>query len=447
MGIRREVIKHSASIQISNTISLVQRKVWNILFANAFDELNEKDEFVIKLIDLREVLGYDKRNDEYLKTVLESLLDLKVEWNVLNKDKSQVWGAMVLLAEVQIINGKCIYGYAPNLRKKLFNFTMYARINLGIQNEFNSKHSLALYELFVDYFIKKNAYGETPFIKINKMRKLLGLDKEKFMKFKILNRNIIKKSINEINKKTDFFIKMINRKEDRKVEAVKFCIKKNSNDSNLELKNSNNFQKEKNILFLKEPEASNKSLFNMLVNEFEMSENKALSILKVTDKVYIQENLIVVRKMIKAGKVKNITAYTIKALNEDFRSLKINTKIEKNKNQKIDEEENKKMEELGNKIYKEFIDKNINKEIKVLLSQFDEEDWIAFKTWVNKKPLYAKRKTEEDYFKFNVYQSYFKQNNKLKNIDEKFIAFANQKGYKVKKKSNIIDKWIAFESL
>ena len=95
---KKELIKHSASIQISNKITLLQRRVWNIILANAFDDLKKKDLFTIQLVELREMLGYDKRNNNYIKEVLKSLIDIKMEWNVLDKDKNQVWGITTLLA-------------------------------------------------------------------------------------------------------------------------------------------------------------------------------------------------------------------------------------------------------------------------------------------------------------------------------------------------------------
>ena len=34
---KTEVIKHSAAIQIQNNITLLQRRAWNVLLANAYD--------------------------------------------------------------------------------------------------------------------------------------------------------------------------------------------------------------------------------------------------------------------------------------------------------------------------------------------------------------------------------------------------------------------------
>jgi len=36
---KRDVIKHSAAIQIQNNVTLLQRRAWNVLLANAYDEL------------------------------------------------------------------------------------------------------------------------------------------------------------------------------------------------------------------------------------------------------------------------------------------------------------------------------------------------------------------------------------------------------------------------
>jgi hypothetical protein len=40
---KKEVIKHSAAIQISSHITLLQRRMWNVLLANAYDELSTEE--------------------------------------------------------------------------------------------------------------------------------------------------------------------------------------------------------------------------------------------------------------------------------------------------------------------------------------------------------------------------------------------------------------------
>jgi len=49
---KKEVIKHSAAIQVENRISLLERRAWNVLLANAYDELPTAETHRIAVVDL-----------------------------------------------------------------------------------------------------------------------------------------------------------------------------------------------------------------------------------------------------------------------------------------------------------------------------------------------------------------------------------------------------------
>ena len=120
-----EVIKASPAIQIQSKITHLQRRAWNVLLANAYNELPGKDIHSVSMVELAAKLGFDSKNQEYLKEVLSSLRSCEVEWNLLNKDNKQVWGVASLLASAEIENGICTYGFAPHLRLKLHNPRIY----------------------------------------------------------------------------------------------------------------------------------------------------------------------------------------------------------------------------------------------------------------------------------------------------------------------------------
>ena len=50
----QEVVKHSAAIQIQNNITLLQRRAWNVLLANAYDELPTQETHQVKVAELME---------------------------------------------------------------------------------------------------------------------------------------------------------------------------------------------------------------------------------------------------------------------------------------------------------------------------------------------------------------------------------------------------------
>lgn len=218
-------IKHSAAIQIENSISLLQRRTWNVLLANAYDELTNREVHTIKVQDLMDVLGFESKNERYLKDALKALTGCTVEWNLLGKDGTQRWGVTALIAQAEIESGVCTYAYSPVLRRRLHNPNMYAKISLSIQKRFNSKHALALYELCLDYLFEAKSYGETPYIPIATYRKLMGIDDDTYPDFKRLNQRVIKEPIEEINAVTDLNVRVEYKRKERSVDALKFRIK------------------------------------------------------------------------------------------------------------------------------------------------------------------------------------------------------------------------------
>jgi hypothetical protein len=224
---KRDVIKHSAAIHIQNNITLLQRRAWNVLLANAYDELPVQEHHRIRIHDLMRTLEFDSKNDEYLKEALEALVSCKVKWNILDKDGEHEWGVTTLLAEAKIKSGICTYAYGPTLRERLHNPRMYARISLSMQNKFESKHAQALWEVCTDYLDEARNQGETPFIGVREFKGLMGIGNEGYGgEFKTLNRDVIKPAVKEINTVTDFDVKAEYKREKRKVAAVKFRVRR-----------------------------------------------------------------------------------------------------------------------------------------------------------------------------------------------------------------------------
>ena len=218
-----EVIKASPAIQVQNRMTLVQRRAWNVLLANAYDELPNKEIHSINLTELVVKLGLDD-NQSYIQEALESFVDCKVKWNILGKDKKVEWGAASLLAEAHIKDGVCFYQFPHTLRLKLHNPSVYAKLNLRLQNKFSSQYALVLWEVCFDYFDRLRDTGETPFIPLETFRELMGLEIDEYPEFKHLNRDVIKPAINEINDLTSFFVESEQKRVGRKVALLKFRI-------------------------------------------------------------------------------------------------------------------------------------------------------------------------------------------------------------------------------
>ena len=219
---KREVFKHSAAIQIHNNITLLQRRVWNVLLFNAYNELEREEEHHIALAKLVKLVGYDSHDMDYLKEAAKVMMNCIVEWDVLGKDGSPEWGATPLLAQAEIKRGILTYAYSPALRRRLHNPSLYARLDLNLQKQFDSKYGLALWELCADYLGASRDYGETSFILLEDYRKLMGVKDGGYPKFKEFNCCAVKEPVAEINRVSDFQVVAEYQRHGRKVTALKF---------------------------------------------------------------------------------------------------------------------------------------------------------------------------------------------------------------------------------
>ena len=310
------VIKHSGAVQISNTISLFQRRAWNVLLANAYDRLLKQDTFEVSISELADVLSFDSKNLKYLKDNIKELIGCVVEWDMLAKTGD--WEGYGLLSSAKIINGNILqYSFDSKLKKKLYHPTTYAKISLGMQKRFTSKYTLALYELCVNFFIVKYGKGETPWISIDDYRKLMDVDKEnRYEQFKDLNRYIIKTPIDEINKKSDLYVDTAYQRIERKVVAIKFKISLSPNSGNL-LKKLDLVKEVTRQGELPLPESDKTLAVRQRMAEYGLSQNQVEDLLreKGYDVQLITDALDYVDIKIRADKIETtVPGYTFKVI-------------------------------------------------------------------------------------------------------------------------------------
>ena len=154
------VRKHAGAIHIKNDISCLQRKAWNVLLHNAYDDFPDVNLqlHTIPVRDLMDLAGFDSKNVKYLKDALEDMVTTKIKWDIIDHQGKSDWGVTTALASASIKDGICSYAYSPQLRTKLYNPEFYARIDLLIISRFSSGHALALYENCARY----RAINQTP---------------------------------------------------------------------------------------------------------------------------------------------------------------------------------------------------------------------------------------------------------------------------------------------
>lgn len=319
-----ELKKHVGAVHVKGRLSLLQRKVSNILLLNAYDELPEQGVFehTIRLRTLADVAGFDSNDHQLLREALEALVDVKIKWNVLDRDGEEEWGVSAFLSQAVTKGGLCRYAYPPELRRKLFNPEIYARINLSVQERFGSSYALALYENCVRF----RKVGTTGWIDLDQWRDLLGVEEGQYEQFKYLNRDVLKPAVKEVNGFSDIRVKMETKRERRRIVALKFSIKENP-QLMLELEGSGGqAARALGAKALPDPRAMAPEPDELLgplqrrLLAFGLSDSQALDVSTEFGADRIARNLDHVEAELERGRaIKNVPAFTLDAIRTDYR--------------------------------------------------------------------------------------------------------------------------------
>ncbi|WP_411840484.1 replication initiation protein [Paracoccus sp. ME4] len=221
---RGAVKKHVAAIHVSGKLTLLQRKLSNVLLLNAYDTLTTRPSHQIDARTLCLMIGYNSNDMDTLKQSLRGLVETVAEWDMLDEKGRQEWGVSSLLSYAKLKAGVCEYAYSPALAEKLHDPKVFALINLNMQRRFTSGHALALYE---------NCYrfvrtGSTGWWDLDLFRRLMGVEGSAYYEvFKQLNAKIIKPAVAEVNRTSNIILTPDIRKQGRAVTQIRFLIREN----------------------------------------------------------------------------------------------------------------------------------------------------------------------------------------------------------------------------
>ncbi len=231
MNTKDAVIKHSAIIQITHKISLLEQHLFNALLAESFNDLKTKQIHVISISTLKKYVPgiHSVKN---LKIMLKNLRDTSIEYNLFEKDKVKEWGVLSLLSGVRIgeFNKFCYFSFTPELIPALSDPRIYSKINLNLQKKYKGgKAGWGLYELCWDYKSsiskgKTPEIGKTPTMTIDQLKDFFGTPPGKYSEYKSFNRRIILPAVKEVNKQTDIYITPELKKKGQAVHSIIFHV-------------------------------------------------------------------------------------------------------------------------------------------------------------------------------------------------------------------------------
>lgn len=216
-------------VHIKHTITIRQYKYWFLLLKTykelweAGVEVDEKGFYNLSISDIANMIGYEPVKKE-LKADLEALRQEPIIINYLEKDKKPVTHGMGFISEWKVSSTKIAFKL-PSFIEDVLKGNLEARqmfllLNWNIFNSFSGKYETIIYKLCKDYI----GVGHTPYMSIEKYRDYIGLKENEYKQFFRLNEWTLTKPIKNINENemSDIFVKVVFKKQGRKVLGLYF---------------------------------------------------------------------------------------------------------------------------------------------------------------------------------------------------------------------------------
>ncbi len=396
-----ELKKHISAIHCSNSLSLLQRKISNVLLFHAYPFLKTQQEHKISINELCKYLGYRGYNYDAIKQALKALISTVIEWNVFDDNLDEEdWTASSMLASVNIKNAVCTYSYSFRMKQLLHSPVMYGRINLAIQSRFTSNYGLALYENCSRY----RRLGKTRNFSIEQFRKIMGVSNDKYLIFRDFKKRVVDKAVEEINTASDLNVEANINRVGKEVVSIYFnifekMVKKDIVQNNTIFSNQLKNNHSSEII----NDANNSNLVKRLKESYFLSDKAIASLVKKygLDKLGSKMEQIETSQYFIAGKILNAAGFLIESLKNDYELPKSTSLIIEEKTRARDKEnyEVKKMDLERNKLKKEY-DEYIDNQFNEFISNIEEDNLnnllLQFEKYLcikNNKLLLSKFKT------------------------------------------------------
>jgi plasmid replication initiation protein len=218
---RATIVKPGELIDVREMkpLTLYDRRSFNLLVANAWDEIEEDKDHVIPKAVLR---GTHDSNDRIRDTV-HRLMSTIVEMDVIRNGKKFIRSTQLLgdtdREEGNDETGVLYYSFPKAMRTIIKNSTTYGRLRTEVMFCFTSKYALALYEMLQK---RGNLQRKTTDeFTVEEFRKLLGVPKKKLLRFNDFRVKAIEPAVAEVNALGGYHVQIDGIRTGRSITKVR----------------------------------------------------------------------------------------------------------------------------------------------------------------------------------------------------------------------------------
>jgi hypothetical protein len=196
----RELIE----IRGTGSLSLQDRRVMNVLYANAGNKLCDDIGHVIGIAELR---GGHKGGERVKDSILR-LMKTVVEVPTKDSKGAPATKMVQILSDTTVSDddsnpaGQVVYSFSRGMREIIKDSTLWGRVRSAVVFAFTSKYALALYELVTARVNLKHIWQEE--FSVEDFRALLGVPDGKLERIPNLLQRVIQPAALEVNGLADF---------------------------------------------------------------------------------------------------------------------------------------------------------------------------------------------------------------------------------------------------
>lgn len=210
-------------MRLGKNLNLSEIKIWTWILFKSFSDLGSKSTFSVDVNELKELTGKDEESIRlsFINLVAIQLKSLNYENHTLSDRE-----IMPMLSCARFKGNNIFYEFSASFAKKMRTEENYRKMVMLVQNQFTSKYAKVIYGLCLSFLDTSEAKTEIK-LTLEQLRTYLDFKDYEYLLFKEINRTILKKSLDEINDKSNIFVEIDYIREKKNVVAIILTIKIN----------------------------------------------------------------------------------------------------------------------------------------------------------------------------------------------------------------------------
>ena len=200
-------------------LTLNDRRIYNLLIANAWDKIGDEATHCIAKADLRG----NHEGSERLADSIDRLMRTIVRVRVVQDARPAVMKVTLLsrTTEQDDAAGLLYYRFDADLRQIILDSRVFGRLRKEVMFAFTSKYALSLYEIGEKRRNLQFRWSEV--FQLGELRELLGVKPDELVTFGNFNAWCLKPAAKEVNGLAEFSVAFCPVKVGRKVTAVQLA--------------------------------------------------------------------------------------------------------------------------------------------------------------------------------------------------------------------------------